>query len=76
MGKKLPEDELPWLSKVDFWIPRSKNPFRGDFQGQKLNSFQKICNFVTKGGPVATRRVGPFLALGPNFGWAQKQGSH
>ena len=28
------------------------------------------------GGPTATRRDGPFLALGPNFGWAEKQGSH
>ena len=28
------------------------------------------------GGPTATRRDGPFLALGPNLGWAEKQGSH
>ena len=31
MDLKHPEDELPWLSYVDFWTPRSKNLSRGDF---------------------------------------------
>ena len=70
MGLKHTEDELPRLSNVDFWIPRSKNLSRGEFQGQRLKTFKNIYNFVTTVGPVATRRERPILALGPNFGWA------
>ena len=76
MGPKLPEDDISWLSNVDFWSPRSKNPTRGNFLGQKLDIFPKKCNFVTRGSPVATCRESPFLAWGPIFGWAEKQGSH
>ena len=76
MGLKYAEDELPRLSNVDFWIPRSKNLSRGEFQGQRLKTFKNIYNFVTTVGPVATRRDGRFWPIWPNFGLAENQGSH
>ena len=76
MGLKHAEDELPRLSNVDFWIPRSKNLSRGEFQGQRLKTFKNIYNFVTTVGPVATRRDGQFWPIWPNFGLAENQGSH
>jgi hypothetical protein len=76
MGQKLPKDELLWLSNVDFWIPRPFLHVCTNFFGEKVKTSFTIRNFVTPRMPVATRRDGPFLALGPNFGWAEKQGSH
>ena len=76
MDLKHAEDELPRLSNVDFWIPWSKNIARGEFQGQRVKTFQNIYNFVTKGSPVATCRDGQFWPIWPNFGLAENQGSH